>query len=418
MRSKHEEGIHHIHPPLWSILWRAELLENAPIVSLQKSRKNRSATRHEAAQCEVLLASNQQATAQLILHRTSLPLLPLLLCIIMYGRRGGRGGYGNNNGGGREEPNEQGFFDGSDSILLRVQGVKGNSDVVGFEDCIPVMSFSWNMSKEAEQAKAPVRVRQVKANEKKRRFLAAGLTEDGNPPSPPQVKKEGLSDDEHAAALIAAAAKVALTSEEYVLRRETALDGYDSDDHTGVDFADSEATNPGIRKTRVGDFTCTKFNDVSSPQLYHLMLSQKKGVEIQIFLVQARAKKVDGDDSSASPAPAAAAATTTRANIFGGNGEEEPAQPELPPIPRETVVTQEWTLINATLSNVSISGGSGGRPVETLSIDFGSFQYRFVDWAAKQKAPALKKVPEHSIIYDHLRNQAKHYVEAVQKDST
>jgi type VI secretion system secreted protein Hcp len=82
-------------------------------------------------------------------------------------------------------------------------------------------------------------------------------------------------------------------------------------------------------KPHIGEFTVTKFVDVSTPTLNEYCCSGK--------------------------------AITTATVVVGRNAAENSGK-ILPFI--------TYTLSNVLLSNVSVSGGAGGKPVETLSVNF------------------------------------------------
>ncbi|OES65309.1 type VI secretion effector protein (Hcp), partial [Pseudomonas aeruginosa] len=82
-------------------------------------------------------------------------------------------------------------------------------------------------------------------------------------------------------------------------------------------------------KPHVGEFTLTKFIDTSTPTLNEYCCAGK---------------------------PIAEATITIGRNAAEGNGQIMPF-----------IV---YTLNNVVLSNVSVSGGAGGKPVETLSLNF------------------------------------------------
>jgi type VI secretion system secreted protein Hcp len=92
------------------------------------------------------------------------------------------------------------------------------------------------------------------------------------------------------------------------------------------DVSNSERTSG---KPHIGEFSVTKFIDVSTPTLNEYCCSGK--------------------------------AIPTAIVIVGRNAAESTGQ-IMPFI--------TYTLSNVVLSNVSVSGGSGGKPVETLSLNF------------------------------------------------
>ena len=92
------------------------------------------------------------------------------------------------------------------------------------------------------------------------------------------------------------------------------------------DVSNSERTSG---RPHVGEFTLTKFIDTSTPTLNEYCCSGK---------------------------PIAEAKITLGRNAAEGSGQILPF-----------IV---YTLSNVVLSNVSVSGGTGGKPVETLSLNF------------------------------------------------
>ncbi len=92
------------------------------------------------------------------------------------------------------------------------------------------------------------------------------------------------------------------------------------------DVSNSERTSG---RPHVGEFTLTKFIDTSTPTLNEYCCSGK---------------------------PIAEAKITLGRNAAEGSGQVLPF-----------IV---YTLSNVVLSNVSVSGGTGGKPVETLSLNF------------------------------------------------
>jgi len=92
------------------------------------------------------------------------------------------------------------------------------------------------------------------------------------------------------------------------------------------DVSNSERTSG---KPHIGEFTLTKFVDTSTPNLNQYCCAGKPIAEAKV--------------------------------IIGRNASESSGQ-VLPFI--------VYTLTNAVISNVSVSGGSGGKPVETLSLNF------------------------------------------------
>ncbi|MDY7560397.1 Hcp family type VI secretion system effector [Pseudomonas sp. 10B1] len=92
------------------------------------------------------------------------------------------------------------------------------------------------------------------------------------------------------------------------------------------DVSNSERTSG---KPHIGEFTLTKFVDSSTPNLNSYCCAGK---------------------------PIATATITIGRNASEGSGQIMPF-----------IV---YTLSNVVLSNVSVSGGSGGKPVETISLNF------------------------------------------------
>lgn len=366
----------------------------------------------------------------------------------MYGR----------NGGEEEQPDEQGWI-GEDKLLLRVQGVDGKCGIKGWEDCIDVMSFSWNLSRQVPEARLPSRIRLAqsafqRAEDKKLR-AEMGLPEEQ---AEEDEKKKKNGDKEPAAA--AAAPAVALGSSSASAAAAELVE-------PELNFSDSEVeprTTSTLLKPHIGTFTLTKFNDWSSPQLYQLALSQKRGIEISFQLVRERVKSYVPKVLTKEEQAAAAAKAEKQAEkkqhmgMFRGfgfqGGAEEEAEEETeeakavaaakaaePPLEKEFVIKQQWVLLEAFLTNVSISGGAGGQPVETLSVSFESFQYKFVNHPRAERggrggrrggraAPAAAedgaagssggsappKVAEMSIIYDGLRQVVHPYETAVRAE--
>ena len=98
------------------------------------------------------------------------------------------------------------------------------------------------------------------------------------------------------------------------------------------DVSNSERTSG---KPHVGEFTVTKFVDVSTPTFNEYCCSGK-GIPTAIVMVGRNAAESDG---------------------------------KLMPF-----IT--YTLNNVVLSNVSVSGGAGGKPVETLSLNFTKIKWQ------------------------------------------
>ncbi len=92
------------------------------------------------------------------------------------------------------------------------------------------------------------------------------------------------------------------------------------------DVSNSERTSG---KPHIGEFTATKFVDASTPLLNQYCCAGKDIPEVKITI--------------------------------GRNASDDSGK---------IVPFIVYTLTNALLSNVSVSGGSGGKPVETLSLNF------------------------------------------------
>ena len=317
-------------------------------------------------------------------------------------------------------------------MMLRIEGVSGDCDLPGFEGWIPLLAWSWGASRDVQPASLPIRVRQAMCDKRRKALEAVGLDENGKP-----INKDDEEDEDEAAPAPASsadapsygrgrrrrrrAAAAAVPSSTLSLQAEKALAGVGGESEE--EFSDSEVA-PRIKgRPNVQDLSCTKFCDIATADLFALVLAQKKGVEMELRVCKSRVKRLTEEEQEANKAAAAATAAAAAAapavaeeRKGNGNGDDDEEEPEAPEPEREYVAIQTFTFFDAFLSSVS-TGGSGGedRLTENITLTFGGFSYKFVDWQAVRAAES-KHVAEKSIIFDSLRNVVKPYATAVKSE--